>query len=66
MSIKKRIVVDIPTCASCAFFSIEPKDDLGFCRRYPPSLIQVDGDFDSCFPVSEPHDWCGEFTRKVN
>lgn len=56
----------MPACNSCAFFDIEPKDELGVCRRYPPTLFQIEDEYDSCYPVTERSDWCGEFVRKVN
>jgi hypothetical protein len=56
----------MPACVSCAFFDISPKDDLGICRRYPPTLFQIEDEYDSCYPVTERSDWCGEFIRKVN
>lgn len=56
----------MPACVSCAFFSAEPKDDLGICRRYPPYIVEIEGDFESCYPVIDRIDWCGEFVRKVN
>jgi hypothetical protein len=63
----KKIPADcMPACISCAFYSCEPKDDLGYCNRYPPTLMEIEGNFESCFPVTERTDWCGEFTRKVN
>jgi hypothetical protein len=64
---KKSIPIDcMPACVSCAFFSCEPKDDLGFCFRYPPTIIEMEGGYDSCSPVTDRTDWCGEFVRKVN
>lgn len=56
----------MPACISCAFFICEPKEDLGYCYRYPPKLIEIEGNFESCYPVTERKDWCGEFVRKVN
>jgi hypothetical protein len=57
----------MPACQSCCFFDIEPKEDLGLCRRYPPKLINVgDDDYESTFPVSAREDWCGEFHRFTN
>ena len=56
----------MPACISCAFYSCEPKDDLGYCYRYPPILVEIEGNFESCYPVTERTDWCGEFVRKVN
>ena len=56
----------MPACISCAFYSCEPKDDLGYCYRYPPTLVEIEGNYESCYPVTERTDWCGEFVRKVN
>jgi len=28
--------------------------------------MEIEGNFESCFPVTERTDWCGEFIRKVN
>jgi len=44
----------------------EPKEELGFCRRYPPMIIEAEDGYDSCIPVTARADWCGEFIRKVN
>jgi hypothetical protein len=64
----KKLPADcMPACQSCSFFDIEPKEDLGLCRRYPPVLINMgDSDFDSTFPVAARDDWCGEFHRFSN
>lgn len=56
----------MPSCKTCSFFLIEPKDDLGFCRRYPPTLINIEDELDSVFPVVAESDWCGEFHRFSN
>jgi hypothetical protein len=64
---KKSIPDDcMPACVSCAFFMCELKEDLGFCHRYPPTIIEIEGDYDSCYPVTSRSDWCGEFVRRVN
>lgn len=57
----------MPACQSCSFFEIEQKEDLGYCRRYPPTLIHMgDDNFDSTFPIVARDDWCGEFHRFSN
>ena len=56
----------MPACISCAFYTCEPKEDVGFCYRYPPTIIEMEGDYDSCYPVTGRTDWCGEFVRRVN
>lgn len=66
MPVKKIPKDCMPACVSCAFFFAEPKDDLGFCRRYPPTIVSLDDGFDSIFPIVEKQDWCGDFVRKVN
>lgn len=63
----KKLPADcMPACQSCSFFDIEPKEDLGLCRRYPPILVNVEGDYESTFPVTARDDWCGEFHRFSN
>jgi hypothetical protein len=57
----------MPACQSCSFFEIEVKEDLGYCRRYPPILVRVgDDDYDCTYPVTARDDWCGEFHRFSN
>ena len=64
----KKIPADcMPSCQNCSFFLTEPKEDLGFCRRYPPIVISVGEDeYDTTFPVVARDEWCGEFHRFVN
>jgi hypothetical protein len=57
----------MPACQSCSFFEGELKEDLGYCRRYPPTLLHTgDDDYESTFPVVGRGDWCGEFHRFTN
>jgi hypothetical protein len=57
----------MPACQSCSFFEIEVKEDLGYCRRYPPILISVGSDdYDCTYPITSRDDWCGEFHRFSN
>lgn len=55
-----------PACASCAFFSLdEPKDEMGYCKRYPPIFVTDESGEGWTHSVSAFDDWCGEFKRKV-
>jgi hypothetical protein len=57
----------MPSCKNCSFLEREPKDDMGFCRRYPPVIINSgEDDYESILPVVSLNDWCGEFNRFVN
>lgn len=57
----------MPACQSCSFFEIEVKEELGYCRRYPPTLIKTgEDDYDCTYPVTARDDWCGEFHRFSN
>jgi hypothetical protein len=57
----------MPACQSCSFFEIEVKEELGYCRRYPPILISVGSDdYDCTYPITSRDDWCGEFHRFSN
>jgi hypothetical protein len=57
----------MPACKSCSFFDADPKEDIGYCRRYPPTLISVgDDDYDCVFVITSSDDWCGEFHRFSN
>ena len=57
----------MPRCASCAFFLMEPKEDVGECRRLPPQVFS-DGDdgLGFSFSLTTPDKWCGEFKRMVS
>ena len=67
MVIKKIPQDCMPMCQSCAFFDREKNDDVGFCRRYPPSMFFLgDDDFESLFPITGLSEWCGEFKRQVS
>jgi hypothetical protein len=52
-------------CLHCSYALFE-QDDIGICRRYPPSVILEDEDLSCTHPLILHEDWCGEFKRKVN
>jgi hypothetical protein len=56
----------MPKCANCAFFDIEPKDDLGYCRRFPPTWAADENGSGFSFPALAPVEWCGEFKRRTS
>lgn len=65
---KKSIPDDcMPRCETCAFFVGDQKEDIGECRRLPPTIF-LDGDEGLGFSFSNTIKsmWCGEFKRKVN
>ena len=47
-----------PTCKECIFFT-DPDQGIGFCRRFPPTVI--DHKHDRYPYVDGEQDWCGEF-----
>lgn len=55
------------TCASCAFWKATDEEQ-GECRVRPPQAVvfRVDDEtmVETCFPVTEASDWCGEFRAK--
>jgi len=45
-------------CGNCDYFEKAGP----VCKRYPPTLIDVDGvELSSCYPEVAPHNWCGEW-----
>lgn len=68
MATKKVVKDDSPeTCANCKFSQIEPAELAGYCRRYPPVLLEVDeGEPAFGFPVIEHRETCGEFKRNLS
>ena len=57
----------MPRCEFCSFFEVEKKDDLGFCHRNPPALINLgDDNYETVFPILARDEWCGEFHRLTN
>lgn len=57
----------MPKCGNCAFFVIEPKEEVGECRRLPP-VVFADGEdgLGFSFSLTVPDRWCGEFKRKCD
>lgn len=60
------------SCGSCRFWSNELKefkDEVGFCRRNPPQIIDADPTWEDdgrsvyggCFPATCAGHWCGEY-----
>jgi hypothetical protein len=48
-------------CGNCKFWEL--KDDhllWGLCRRHPPKMM----DFESLWPTTKDHDWCGEYEEE--
>ena len=63
----KKPPADPKTCASCAFFTPELLgENVGECRRYPPTPIAVDEDVICISPQMGIDDWCGEFSQKLH
>ena len=52
-------------CGGCEYFTGEPRNQDGVCRRYPPVAINEDGTCYFTFPSVDVVDWCGEFRRRV-
>jgi hypothetical protein len=49
-------------CKSCRFLMLDtPRDELGFCRRFPPLIVQADEEMNFTFPVVAINEWCGEY-----
>ena len=68
MARKKAMPDDcMPRCETCAFFAGDPKEDMGECRRHPPTTFP-DGDegLGFSFSITVKTMWCGEFKRQVN
>lgn len=63
---KTKDTSDDPRCGVCEYFTAQPKDDDGKCRRYPPSTLLSGEDLVFLHPVVEHGDWCGEFRRRVS
>lgn len=63
----KKPAADPETCASCRFFLLsDPKDEAGYCRRFPPRIVVINDEADSALPVVLYDEYCGEYTRVTN
>jgi len=51
------------SCLSCVFY-FNATDGNGYCRRYPPTVLQRDGEVSLSVPVSG-WEWCGEYRKKT-
>lgn len=57
---------DNPGCGRCVFYAALNKQ----CRKNPPEVFPVPGGpngimFLGTWPPVEPHNWCGEFVRRI-
>lgn len=52
-----------PTCGTCAFAApcVDDGEPYVQCRRFPPTVIVVDGETACGFPTVTEEDWCGEW-----
>lgn len=52
-------------CANCVFYQVT-RATQGFCKRYPPQLVRVDGFFShqAVWPMVVDDDLCGEHVQK--
>lgn len=57
----------MPRCETCAFFVGDHKEDMGECRRLPPTVFP-DGEegLGFSFTITVKEMWCGEFKRKLS
>lgn len=58
-------VPDGPQCRTCMYWESDGNQDMGLCRRFPPSFIVEDGETSTSFAVSADNDWCGEYRRRL-
>ncbi len=56
----------MPQCGTCAFHAMEPKDDVGICRRFPPKVVVINDDIVMAVPATTADEWCGEFKRRTS
>jgi len=51
-------------CENCRFWfddkNCTQRGKVGYCRIYPPGFT-----VDARWPVTEGHEWCGEFERRI-
>jgi hypothetical protein len=60
--VKKTKPTIAEACQTCRFLLIESaRDEIGFCRRYPPKLIASEEELNFTFPVVAVDEWCGEY-----
>ena len=55
-------------CANCVFFDgdvdeVEAAPYDGYCCRYPPKMVEMDGDAASLYPEVTKECWCGEWVH---
>lgn len=46
-------------CEHCRFYDL----DNTVCRRYPPTMICINGELKKVWTPMARHSWCGEFKR---
>lgn len=58
---------DAKKCENCIHGRFEPGDELGYCHRYPPVLLQQeDGEIIYSFAIVPAAEFCGEYCRRTS
>ncbi len=54
------------SCEDCEYWQDLDEEPAGECRRYAPhAKRRMDATKAvAAWPITHPHDWCGEFSRK--
>jgi hypothetical protein len=54
-----------PFCIDCRYWAPPNEDAPGECRRHPPIVDHVDGEWLTTWPSTNSGDWCGEFSPQA-
>lgn len=55
-------VAEKARCETCRFWCREEGDRVGDCRRHAPQRFD---DSPCLWPVTHPHEWCGDYERRT-
>ena len=62
----KKPLIDPESCASCKCFLPNDKDEFGYCRKAPPTVVVHEESILYIQPSTSASDWCGGFVRLLH
>ena len=57
---KAKLLTHKNGCGICEYYTAEPRNDYGICRRFPPVVIVDEEGASFAQPAVFADDWCGE------